>query len=297
MKALAPERREDRVGFGIVLALTAFLTFSFIDTSVKWLAVLGIPAMQLAFMRYAGHFVMSVLILIRSGSGTSMLVSDRPVLMIVRGLCLALSTVMNFIAIQYLPLTLTSTILFLAPIIVCAVSWPLLGERVGIWRFLAILVGFGGVLIAIQPTGSEFHWSIFASLLAAIFFAFYQVLTRKLTGLVATDTLQFYTGFVGTALLLPFAIFLWKSPETVFGWTVLCGLGLFGFLGHEFLTRSYRYAEAYKLSPFAYSFMIYVTLWSFLFFGQTPDTHTVIGAVIVVASGLFIWMREQERVV
>lgn len=280
---------------GISLVLLAFLVFSFIDTGVKWLSILGLPALQLAFMRYAGHFVLSLVVAIRSGAGISILATDRPFLTNIRALALAISTIFNFFALQYLPLSLTATILFLAPIIVCGLAWPVLGERIGLWRVLAILVGFLGVVIAIKPTSPDFHWAIFLSLGAAIGFAFYQLLTRLLAGVVATDTQQFYTGFVGTAILLPFAILNWQNPTSATDWIILLSLGIFGFFGHELLTRAYRYSEAYRLSPFAYSFMLYLTLWSFLVFNQIPDINTVIGAVLVIGAGLFIWFRERAR--
>ena len=97
---------------------------------------------------------------------------------------LMISTVLNFIAVTYLPLTLTSTILFSTPIIICMLSWPLLGERVGLFRFGAIALGFGGVAIAIRPFDDSFHWAVFLSLGGAFTFALYSILTRRLAGLV-----------------------------------------------------------------------------------------------------------------
>jgi len=272
--------------------LFAFFVFSLIDVNAKWLALLGLPALQLSFMRYVGHFIISILLISRGGSDFSRFGTDHWFLVIARGFLLMVSTILNFIAVQYLPLTLTSTILFSAPIMICALSWPLLGERVGIWRWSAIMIGFCGILIAIRPFDESFHWAVFLSLSGAFCFALYSLLTRKLSGIVASDTMQFYSGFIGTAILLPFAIFVWESPETTFQWMQMICLGVFGWLGHEFLTRAHGFAPASTLTPFGYVFIIYMTIWSMLVFSHLPDIWTILGALVIIIAGLIIWFRE-----
>ena len=134
MVGLVAKANEDRAVYGIGLMLIAYLTFSFIDTSVKWLAIAGLPALQLAFMRYTAHFGISLVIIARGGLSKERFTSDHQALVVLRATLIMLSTVLNFYAVKYLPLTLTSTILFSSPLIVCALSWPLLGDRVGPWR-------------------------------------------------------------------------------------------------------------------------------------------------------------------
>ena len=147
---------QDRALLGIGLMLGAYLLFSFIDVSAKWLGLLGLPALQLAFMRYFGHFLISSGLVGLSGGGMRQFLPDHLGLVMLRGALLMGSTVLNFFAVTYLPLTLTSTILFSAPIIICFLSWPLLGERVGIYRWSAIVLGFIGVVIAIRPLTTVF---------------------------------------------------------------------------------------------------------------------------------------------
>lgn len=272
--------------------LIAYLTFSFIDTSVKWLAIAGLPTLQLAFMRYASHFLISLMVIARGGLSVSRFSSDRPLLVIVRGTLIMLSTILNFLAVGYLPLTLTSTILFSSPLIVCALSWPLLGERVGPWRWFAILVGFAGIIVAIRPFDATFHWAVFLSLSSATSFSFYLILTRKLAGQVSTDTMQFYAGAIGFCALAPFAYAQWQNPQGLVDWLLLFSLGLWGWAGHQLLTNAHRYAPANILSPYSYSFILYLTVSSYLLFDHLPDRWTVIGAVIIVAAGLIIWVRE-----
>ena len=294
MNGPAPRGLDDRPLIAIGMMLIAYLLFSFIDTGSKWLGALGIPALQLSFMRYVGHFVISSALLTKSGVRWSNFKCEEPFLVVIRALMLMLSTIFNFIAIRYLPLTLTSTILFSAPIIICALSWPLLREPVGIFRWSAIAVGFGGIVIAIRPFDESFHWAVFLSLSGAFCFALYSILTRKLSDKVTADTLQFYAGAIGTFVLLPFAIYEWQSPTQLFHWAVMISLGFFGWAGHQIMTNAMRLAPANLLMPFGYSFMLYLAIWSYFVFDHVPDRWTVIGAAIIVAAGLFIWFRERR---
>lgn len=278
---------------GIALTLFAYLTFSTLDTSAKWLVLAGIPALQIGFMRYAMHFVVSVAMVARQGGGMARFGSDRMGLVLLRGALLMASTLCNFVAIGYIPLTLTATIMFSAPIIVTALSGPVLGEKVGPWRWGAILVGFVGVVVAIRPFDADFHWAALLSLTGAACFAVYQVLTRMLAGKVSSDTMQLYSGMVGTFVLAPFAAAVWVSPSTPLDWTLLVGVGFLGWFGHDMLTRAYGMASASVLTPFSYSLLIYLGVWSWLIFDQTPTRATLIGAAIVMSAGLVIWMRER----
>ncbi|MDH5410791.1 MAG: DMT family transporter [Alphaproteobacteria bacterium] len=294
MTGIAARANEDRPMLGIALMLVAYLVFSCIDTSVKWLAIAGLSALQLSFMRYVGAFLISLFMIARGGIHPSRFASRHLLLVIVRGALLMGSTVFNFIAVRYLPLTLTATILFSAPIIICALSWPLLGERVGVWRWSAIMVGFFGILIAIRPFNESFHWAVFLSLGSASCFAMYTIITRKLSGIVATDTMQFYAGLVGTLALAPFAFMEWQNPVGGLDWFLLVMLGVFGWLGHQLMTGALGYAPPSTVTPLSYSFIIYLTVWSFFLFDHLPDRWTVSGALIIVVAGLIIWYREHK---
>ena len=288
-------QKQDRALFGIILMVIAYLIFSFIDVSAKWLAIAGLPAMQLAFMRYVGHMAISTGLLVRDGDLGSLFRTKYLLVVMFRGSLLMGSTILNFIAVQYLPLTLTSTILFSAPIIICLLSWPLLGEKVGYWRWSAIMLGFIGILVAIRPFDSDFHYAAFYSLGGAFCFALYSILTRRLAGEISVDVMQFHSGFVGTLVLLPFAIFSWQSPDTMMDWAIMIMLGVFGWMGHQLLTHAHSFAAANVLTPFGYSFILFLTIWSYLVFDHLPDIWTVIGASIIITSGLVIWFREMKK--
>ena len=161
-------------------------------------------------------------------------------------------------------------------------------------RWSAIALGFGGIIIAIRPFDESFHSAVFLSLGGAFSFALYSILTRKLSGLVTADTMQFYSGMVGTVALLPFAILEWQNPSSGFQWLVLVSLGIFGWAGHQMLTNAMSFAPANLLMPFGYSFIVYLTCWSYLVFNELPDGWTIVGAAVIIFAGLLIWARERK---
>jgi len=296
MSGLAPRANQDRAQLGIVMMLVAYFLFSLIDTSVKWLVIAGLHAFQLAFMRYFGHFVISLVHIGQGGFTGERFSTQRPFLVAIRAFLLISSTVLNFFVLKYLPLAVTSAIMFSAPIIVCALSMPLLGEQVGKWRWFAILLGFVGVLVVMRPFGEAFHWAALLSVYNAIAMALYSIITRQLSGVVATETMQFYTGALGSLTLLPLAILTWQNPTNTLDWGLMLALGVWGWSGHELLTRAHGFAPAHTLMPYTYSFMIFLAISSYLVFNHIPDGWTLIGAGIIVASGMVIWARERRRV-
>jgi drug/metabolite transporter (DMT)-like permease len=169
-----------------------------------------------------------------------------------------------------------------------------LGEKVGPWRWGAILVGFIGVLIVVRPFGTVFHPAMLLIIYNASALAFYSIKTRQLSGIVAVDTMQFYMGAVGTFALLPFAAWTWVQPETTWGMIVLTGLGVLGWGGHQLLTNAHRFGTANQLMPFTYSFLIYTAILGFVIFGTVPDSGTIMGAIVIMGAGLIIWKREQR---
>ncbi len=292
--AVAAGSTADLPRLGIVLMLTAWLLFSVVDLGAKWLAVAGLPAFQLAFMRYFGHFVISTGVIAKGGLDPDRFKTDHPWQVISRALLLVSATVFNFYALRFLPLTVVSAIMFSSPVIVCFLSVFVLKERVGPWRLAAILLGFVGVLVVVRPFGTVFHPTMLLIVYNATALALYSLMTRKLSGIVAVDTMQFYLGLIGTCVLLPFAIWSWVQPDTLWGLTVLIGLGVMGWGGHQLLTNAHRFGTANQLMPFTYSFLIYVAIWGYFFFGTVPDLGTLIGAMLIMGAGLIIWKREQK---
>lgn len=285
--------REDRRLLGIGLALFGYFCFCVIDSSAKWLMLHGLPPMQTVFVRYLGQFIL-VLALFAPRRPMTLIETRAPWTEVIRGLCLLGSTICNFIAITYIPLTVTASIGFTMPLILCALSIPLLGEHVGWRRWVAILVGLVGVLIIIRPGTAAFHPAMLLSLLGVIFTAFYFLLTRKLAGVDSVITQQFYASASATLCLVPFALGGWVWPSGLETWIPFFLIGIAALVGHQAIIIAHRFAPASVLAPFNYSLIVYLTLSSWLIFNQPPDIWIFVGAPIVMASGFYIWLRERQ---
>jgi drug/metabolite transporter (DMT)-like permease len=246
-------------------------------------------------MRYLPHFVISTVLLLRKGDGWNSFQSAHMGLVLLRGFLLASATLFNFITLNYLSLTVTGSIMFSAPIIVCALSWPLLGERVGPWRWFAIILGFIGVLVVIRPFDAAFHWIALLNVYNAFSLALYSIITRKISGVVAAETMQFYMGAFGAITLFPFAFWVWMPPASMLDWVLMVSLGVWGWAGHEIFSRAHGFAPANTLMPYTYSFLLYLALASYLVFNDVPDQWTLLGAGIIVVSGLIIWRRTATK--
>jgi drug/metabolite transporter (DMT)-like permease len=285
---------EDRRLAGIGLVLCGYLMFTIIDSCAKWLSQAGLPTTEVIFVRYAGQLVLAAALFLPAEGG-SLVVTRRPWLEVARGLCLLASTACNFAAIVFLPLTVTASIAFTTPLILCALSIPLLGETVGWRRWLAIVVGFFGVLVIVQPGTAGFHPAVLLSVTGAFFTALYLLLTRKLAGVDAVSTQQFYSALVATACLIPFVLAGgWTWPADATGWFAFVLIGVAALTGHQLLTTAHRLAPASVLAPFGYVQIIFMTASSWMIFNQPPDVWVYAGAPIVIASGLYILLRERR---
>jgi drug/metabolite transporter (DMT)-like permease len=288
-----PAPVEDRRAAGIGLMISAYALFTGIDVCAKWLGQAGFPVSQIIFVRFLAHAALVVALFVpREGWGLARMRS--PGLVMARALCLLAGTGFNFLAVQRLPLSLTATIFFTAPLWVCALSGPMLGERVGARRWAAVLVGFLGVLIATRPWRAEVDWGIAFSMGAALSAALYVLLTRRLAGVDGSSTQQFYAAWVATVAVTPFAFSGWTWPATPVDWTALALIGVFGWAGHQVLTRAHRFAQASVLAPFVYVHLLFMGAAGWIVFHDAPDLWTLVGAAVALGSGLYVWDRERR---
>ena len=288
-----PALVEERRGLAVGMMLIAFACFTGLDSSAKWLVTTGMSPWAAVFARYAVHLAI-VAALILPAKGLHALDSRAPMRETFRAVLLLAATVCNFIAVQYLPLTLTSTIFFTIPIFVCILSIPILGETVRARRWAAILVGFVGILIVTRPWTGTFHWAMALSIAAAVSASLYQIMTRLLAGVDSTNTQQLYAGLVATIGVAPMAWLHWQSPNGWLAWSLLVAMGVFGWFGHQMLTVAHRFAPASVLAPFVYVQLIYMTASSWIVFSQPPSVWILVGAPIIMASGFYIWWRERQ---
>lgn len=290
---MQPKAREDKPMLGLGLMCVALAMFTSIDTSAKWLILVGLPVLQVVFVRYAGHFITSALAFIPK-EGLGAFRSNAPKLQLLRAAFLLASTVFNFAALKYLPITITTAVYFASPIVITILSVVFLGERIGIRRVAAIVVGFVGVMVVVQPWGAAFHPAMFLSLGGLFCASGYFVLTRRLAGVESNSTSQLWASGLATMALAPFGLWVWIWPDTALGWGVMCMIGVFGATGHGIAVAAHRFADASSLAPMVYIQVIYATASGFFIFGNLPTWATATGTTIIIASGIYIWRRERE---
>jgi drug/metabolite transporter (DMT)-like permease len=282
--------RNRLIGIGMVSA--AVLCFSILDTSAKWL-VSGLPLLQIVFMRFLGHTVFTAAVMMPR-SRMNLLRTRRPWLQLLRAMMLPCMTAMNFWALQYLQLAETGSIQFLAPIVVALLGVRLLGERLDTGRWIAIVVGFVGVLIILQPGSRGFHPAMLVSLLQTMLYACFILLTRVLASADRPESTNFLSALGSTIVIAPFGLAAWQMPSSALEWFLVIVTGVTGGLGHYLLALAHRFAPASTLSPFIYQQILYMCLLGYLVFGDVPRPAVVVGAAVVVASGCYLLLRERR---
>lgn len=280
----------------IGLMLLALVFFSALDTSVKYLATKeNMPVMQLAWVRFLVQFGLLLVLVPAFGvmSIERLFTTTKFTKQLIRSVLMAMTTIFNFLAVQYLRLDQTVTIAFLAPLVVAALAGPLLGEWVGWRRAVAIAVGFVGVLIAVRPGVGDVHFAFIYSFLAMAAYALFMLLTRHLAPYDPPLVTLFYSMFVGTLFLAPPALSVWVWPEAWTTWTLVLSLGILGGTGHFLFILAYSRAPASAISPFLYAQLITMVALGYLVFGDVPDLWTLIGAGVIIASGIYLIHRER----
>ena len=194
---------------------------------------------------------------------------------------------------MFLSLADCVAIAFVSPLLVTALSVPLLGEKVGAHRWGAVITGFIGMLIIIRPGLGIAHWAVTLPLTAALLWANFQITTRILSRVDSALTTLFYTA-AGGLLFTTAAVWLtWMTP-TITQWLILACLGLLGTLGHYLMIKAFELAPASVLASFNYTSILWSILIGYAVFGDFPDEWTIFGVVIIMSSGLYIIQRERR---
>jgi len=278
------------VGFGLLLA--AIGCFSCLNGAVKWLTQTHDPLM-VAWARNIGAFVF-MLAVFWPRHRARLFRPVRPIGQVVRGLLLLGSTIFYFTGLSYLEMATGAAIQLTGPLMVTALSGPLLGEKVGWRRWTAVLVGFVGALIVIRP-GVDMQWPILFFVASATCSTFYQIATRHLAGHDSAATGSAIAAAVGAIALTPAAPAVWTTPEGALPIALFLGLGALAGGGHFLLMSAYRYAGASTLAPLNYAQLIGAVIVGYILFGDFPDMWTWIGAAIIVGAGLYVGYRERVR--
>ena len=267
--------------------------FSSLDASAKYISS-ELPLFMVLWGRYVFHFLFVTLFFLR-GAPRDIIYTQRIKLQIFRSILIFGAGVTFWRALMFLPLADCVVIAFVSPLLVTALSVPLLGERVGIHRWGAVIFGLFGVMFVIRPGMRIVHWASILPLIAALFYANFQITTRILGRIDDALTSLFYTSVGGLILSSIAVLFVWVSPSLE-QWLILVWLGFLGVVGHYFMIKAFELAPVSLLAPFDYTALIWATLLGFVLFGDLPDAWTIMGAIIIISSGLYLIKRERRFV-
>ena len=273
----------------IIFSLLGWMMLPIMDGFAKYLST-DLPVLQITWARYffTVAFTLPVMFFFYN---KQLAWSDKPKLQIFRGLILLCANICFFYAISIISLAKALTLAFVAPLIVTAFSPMLLGERVGVKRWTAVIIGFIGSLVVIRPGFLEINLASIAALGTGIMYGFYLIITRKLSTSDNPLLTLLLTGLVGGVIISFIAPFIWVKP-TINQWYMMAGIGVFACIGHLFLILSLKYADASKLAPLGYTEIIPNVIIGYYFFGNFPDNWTFFGLFIIVLSGIYISRRE-----
>ena len=280
----------DRPLIGIAWMLVTMFWFVTLDSTAKYL-MQSYPVVQVIWARFFFHVIFVAMLMGRRLPGQ--IKSRSWPQQCLRSLFMLMTTVLFFVGISILPLATASTIMFMAPIIVTILSIPLLGERVGVRRWVGIVIAFTGALIVMRPGSESLQLSVLVVLAAAFTHALYQILTRKLRAHDSQMTALFYTGIVGAVATSAVVPVFWE-PVATLDWLLFVFAGIAGGIGHLCLIRAFQNAPVSVVAPFSYSSLLWAILFGFVLFGDLPGPWTLSGAALIICSGLYIFHREQR---
>jgi drug/metabolite transporter (DMT)-like permease len=289
-------RRDDadrnQVTRAIVLFASGVSLFPFLNAAVKLLGA-HYPVSQIVWARFTGHLLVMLLVFLPQ-YGRRLFATRRPGVQIARSFLMLASNSLFVIAIARVPLATASAIGFTSPLIVTALSVPLLHESVGIRRWSAVLIGFAGALLVIRPGGGMQDPAVLLLLLGSAAYALYQIATRWVSlyddaavGIVFSALL----GSLAMSAVLPFVFVMPRDPLDI---AMFCSLGIFGGAGHYLVIRAFQYGQAAVIAPLGYLELIGTATLGYLIFGNFPDLWTWVGAIIIIVSGVYIALRERK---
>jgi drug/metabolite transporter (DMT)-like permease len=291
-EAVATRRHADHPLRGIALIIGATVFLSCSDALAKYLS-LTLPAIEIAWIRFL-MFLLILIPVVATSQPKTVLRSARPGLQALRGLALVLASIFFISGLRYLPIAAASATSFVAPLFVTALSIVLLGEKVGIRRWVATVVGLIGVLIVVRPGTAAFNQAAIFPILSALSWAFTLIMTRMISSADRAITTMTFAALVGFLLLSAMVPLVWVAPT----WQdVMLGiaLGVASTTGQWLVVLAFRYGDASVLAPFSYSQLLWAATLGFFVFAEVPDMFTFIGAAIIIGSGIYTAHREHTR--
>ncbi|MDF1749046.1 MAG: DMT family transporter [Alphaproteobacteria bacterium] len=298
---------------GILCVLTAVMCFSASDMLIKWLGG-SYPLHEIIFVRACVALTIIAGIFVPLEGGYRNLRTKRMPLHVLRGCSVIVANMMFFTGVASLPIADATAIFFVAPLFITALSVPFLGERVGLRRWAAVSIGLIGVIIIIRPGTDAFKWAALAPILAALAYATMQITARRLGVTEKASVMAFYIqltflsfctlagltigdGRLAEGLDDPSLLALlraWQMPSTN-DLLVMLVVGALSACGAYLISQGYRSVEATIAAPFEYIAMPMAVMWGVVMFDEFPDAIAIGGILLIVASGLYSFWRENIR--
>ena len=269
----------------IILNLSAWVILPIMDGFAKFLST-DLPILQITWARYffTVFFILPIMFFFFK---KNLVWTDKPKLQILRGLTLLTANIFFFYSISVISLAKALTLAFIAPLIVTAFSPIYLNERVGLKKWIAVIIGFIGSMIVIRPGFLEINLASLSALGTGVLYGFYLIITRKLSSSDNPLLTLLLTGVVGALIISTVMPFVWVKPN-LNQWSMMAAIGIFASIGHLFLILSLKYADASKLAPLSYFEIITNIFIGYYFFSDFPDSWTFLGLFIIVLSGIYI---------
>ncbi len=278
---------------GVLLMCAGVSMFPFMNAAVKLLTA-HYPVAQIVWARFTGHLIVMLAVFLPR-HGRRLFATRRPAVQLGRSLLMLVSNLVFVMAIGRVPLATASAIGFTAPLLVTAMSLPLLGERVGPRRWSAVLVGFAGALLIIRPGSGLANPATLLLLGSAACYALYQIATRWIAAFDGAATGIVFSALLGSAAMSLVLPFIFVRPKSLVDLALFISVGLVGGAGHYLLIRAFQCGPAAVLAPLGYIELIGTTILGYLIFGNFPDLPTWAGAAIIIASGLYVALRARRQ--
>ena len=289
---MAQQKHEIKVIRGIIFMIISVTFFNLKDGLAKYLST-TYPIIELLFFQYIVMFVIILPIVVFRG-GWHSLATKHPYSLLLRGSIGVVAVGLLFAAVSKIPLADAYAISFISPIVVTLLSPFLLGENVGVRRWIAVATGFGGVLLVIQPGFQEFHFGSILAISAGVMFGLYGIATRKLTQQELPRIMMVYTSFVGIVGVSAFLPTIWVTPQLDHSVMILA-MGVIATVGHALMIYSYAAAPATVVTPFLYASIIAATIQGYFIFGDFPNIIAWIGITTIIVCGIYIALREAKQ--
>ena len=283
---------KSKESIGILFAITAYFSFSLLDALQKT-AIINHSIFQLIFVKYLFVFFLSLFEAKRK-KNDNFYKSNNLKLQILRSLLSIIESGCFILAIKYLSLVNAHSVGALAPVIIVALSAIFLKEKVSVKTWVAIFVGFIGVLIILRPTSSIFDVKSMIPLVAAFFVGLYQVVTKISSEYDAPEVSLFYSSIIGMMITSLLALNYWQ-PINMESYIIFFGIGLFFSLGFYFQINALSKARASIIQPFHYTLIFWAIILGYIFYDDIPDLFTITGAAIIAVSGIFVMYQTLKK--